>query len=289
MILKNHNGIMDNTELARLSTQVRRDIIRMVTSAASGHPGGSLGTADLMTFLYFEVLKHDPASFTATGKGEDVFYLSNGHISPVWYSVLARNGYFPVSELATFRAIGSRLQGHPTPVKGIPGVRVASGSLGQGLSTALGHALAKKFDGDPCKVYVLMGDGETQEGQVWEAAMFGAARGIDNIIAFVDWNNQQIDGSCDEVLPLGDYEGKWRAFGWQVLTMDGHDFSDMRRVIAEAQSLCGKGKPVIILTRTDMGHGVDFMCGTNEWHGKAPSQEQAQKALAQLEETVGDY
>ncbi len=261
----------------------------MVASAASGHPGGSLGTADLMTLLYFEILEHDPATFTDSGKGQDVFYLSNGHISPVWYSVLARSGYFPVSELATFRALGSRLQGHPTPVKGLPGVRVASGSLGQGLSTALGHALGKKLDGDSHKVYVLMGDGETQEGQVWEAAMFAAAHRIDNIIAFVDWNNQQIDGSCDQVISLGDYQGKWCAFGWEVLVMDGHDFADMKRVIAKAQSLCGNGRPVIILTRTDMGHGVDFMCGTNEWHGKAPSAEQAQCALSQLEETIGDY
>lgn len=280
---------MDNTELKRLATQVRRDIIRMVAGAASGHPGGSLGAADLMTLLYFETMKQSPATFTKEGKGEDVFYLSNGHISPVWYSVLARSGYFPLSELGTFRHLGSRLQGHPTPVKGLPGVRVASGSLGQGLSTAIGHALMKKLDGDPCKVYVLMGDGETEEGQVWEAAMFGAARHVDNIIAFVDWNNQQIDGTCDEVMSLGDYRGKWEAFGWQVLEADGHDFDSLRGKIAEAQQLCGKSKPVIILVKTDMGHGVDFMCGTNEWHGKAPSAEQAERALAQLEETLGDY
>ncbi|MEG1935840.1 MAG: transketolase, partial [Rikenellaceae bacterium] len=227
--------------------------------------------------------------FTMEAKGEDVFYLSNGHISPVWYSVLARTGYFPVAELATFRKLGSRLQGHPSPCTGLKGIRVASGSLGQGLSCAIGHALAKKADGDTNIAYVLMGDGETQEGQVWEAAMFAAARKVDNLIAIIDWNNQQIDGTCDEVLALGDIHAKWSAFGWDVIEMNGHCFKDIFEKMALAKSKVGAGKPIMVLMKTQMGKGVDFMCGTNEFHGKAPSLVQKDTALAQLTETLGDY
>lgn len=281
---------MENVQqLERIATQVRRDIIRMVSSAASGHPGGSMSAADFMVALYFNVLEHDPAGFTRSGKGEDVFYLSNGHVSPVWYSVLARNGYFGLEELGRFRALGSRLQGHPCVEKGLPGVRIASGSLGQGLSCALGHAIAKKMDRDPHRVYVMMGDGETQEGQVWEAALFAAAKRVDNLVAVVDWNNQQIDGPCEEVLSLGDYALKWKAFGWEVLETDGHDMQRILDTLDLAVARTGHGKPVIILLRTRMGMGVDFMVDTNEWHGKAPGKELAEKALEQLEETLGDY
>ncbi len=276
-------------ELEKIASQVRRDIIRMVADAGNGHPGGSLGCADVMTALYFESMAQSPETFTMNGKGEDVFFLSNGHIAPVWYSVLSRRGYFPIEELGTLRILGSRLQGHPTPAKGLEGVRVASGSLGQGLSTAIGMAEAKRLDNDNHLTYVLMGDGETQEGQVWEAAMYAGAKGIDNIIAIVDWNNQQIDGTCDEVVSLGDYPGKWQSFGWRVLTMDGNNMSEVVSTLNEAKAECGKGKPVIILMKTEMGFGVDFMCGTNAWHGKAPSQEQKNIALTQLEETLGDY
>ncbi len=276
-------------ELERIASQVRRDIVRMVADVGNGHPGGSLGCADLMTALYFEVMNQSPESFTMEGKGEDIFLLSNGHIAPVRYSVMARRGYFPIEELGTLRLLGSRLQGHPTPAKGIPGVRVASGSLGQGLSTAIGIAAAKKIDNDSALTYVLMGDGETQEGQVWEAAMYAGAKGVDNLIAIVDWNNQQIDGSCDAVVSLGNYPAKWEAFGWRVLVMNGNDMADVVKTLAEAKEECGKGAPVIILMKTEMGFGVDFMVGTNAWHGKAPSQEQKANALTQLEETLGDY
>ncbi|MEG1634843.1 MAG: transketolase [Rikenellaceae bacterium] len=277
------------TDLEKISSQVRRDIIRMVSDVASGHPGGSMGVTDFMVALYFKILKHNPENFTMEAKGEDVFYLSNGHISPVWYSVLARTGYFPVAELATFRKLGSRLQGHPSPCTGLKGIRVASGSLGQGLSCAIGHALAKKADGDTNIAYVLMGDGETQEGQVWEAAMFAAARKVDNLIAIIDWNNQQIDGTCDEVLALGDIHAKWSAFGWDVIEMNGHCFKDIFEKMALAKSKVGAGKPIMVLMKTQMGKGVDFMCGTNEFHGKAPSLVQKDTALAQLTETLGDY
>ncbi len=276
-------------ELERIASQVRRDIVRMVADAGNGHPGGSLGCADVITALYFEIMNISPSNFRIDGKGEDVFLLSNGHIAPVWYSVLSRRGYFGIEELGTLRLLGSRLQGHPTPAKGIPGVRVASGSLGQGLSTAIGVASAKKLDGDSALTYVLMGDGETQEGQVWEAAMYAGAKGIDNLVAIVDWNNQQIDGSCDQVVSLGDYPAKWRAFGWNVLQMDGNNMSSVVETLKQAANECGKGAPVIILMKTEMGYGVDFMCGTNAWHGKAPSQEQKVIALSQLEETLGDY
>lgn len=278
----------DIQSLERMATQVRRDIIRMVHACQSGHPGGSLGCADFFTALYQEVMDHNPA-FNMEGKGEDVFYLSNGHISPVWYSVLARSGYFPVEELATFRALNSRLQGHPATHEGLPGVRVASGSLGQGLSVALGAALAKKLDGDNKLIYVLTGDGELQEGQVWEAMMFATHQKIDNVIVTVDWNGQQIDGSNDDVLSLGDLEAKWTSFGWDVVHMDGNKMADVLSGFEAAKAKTGQGKPVVILMKTDMGHGVDFMAGTHKWHGKAPNDEQKDIALAQLEETLGDY
>ena len=280
---------MEIKDLERMASQVRRDIVRMVADVNSGHPGGSLGAADFMTALYFRVLRYKTEDFTINGDNEDVFLLSNGHISPVWYSVLSRAGFFPIPELASFRILGSRLQGHPTPVKGLQGVRMASGSLGQGLSNAIGYATAKQLKGDDKKVYVLMGDGETQEGQVWEAAMYAGAKSIGNLVAVVDWNNQQIDGSCDEVVTLGDYEGKWKSFGWDVLTIDGHNMSELVSTLEKTQSRELNAKPLMILMKTDMGKGVDFMCGTNAWHGKAPSQEQKVQALSQLEETFGDY
>ena len=274
--------------LESMASQVRRDIIRMVHACQSGHPGGSLGCADFFTALYQEIMTHD-TSFNMEGKGEDMFFLSNGHISPVWYSVLARSGYFPVEELATFRNLNSRLQGHPATHEGLPGVRVASGSLGQGLSVAAGVALAKKMDGDDKLIYVLTGDGELQEGQIWEAAMFAAHQKIDNMIVTVDWNGQQIDGANDDVLTLGDLEGKWKTFGWTVLHMDGNKMIDILRVMAEAKAKAGNGKPIVILMKTEMGAGVDFMMGTHAWHGKAPNDEQTATALTQLEETLGDY
>ena len=276
-------------ELQRISTQVRRDIIRMVTSAKSGHPGGSMSCADFLTALYFDVMKQDPATWTRTGKGQDVFILSAGHLTPVYYSVLSRAGYFPTSELSTFRIYGTRLQGHPCVETGLPGIFQASGSLGQGLSAAAGIAISKKMDKESEKVYVMMGDGECEEGQIWEAAMFAAHQGIDNLIGMVDWNGQQIDGHVDEVAGLGDLEAKWKAFGWEVITADGHDFAEILGAYAKAEELCGKGKPVVILFKTEMGHGVDFMAGTNEWHGKPTSPEQCEKALSQIEETLGDF
>lgn len=276
-------------ELQNISTQVRRDIIRMVTNAKSGHPGGSMSSADFLTALYFNVMKHDPATWTRQGKGQDVFILSAGHLTPVYYSILARAGYFPVSELSTFRFIGTRLQGHPCVETGLPGIVQASGSLGQGLSAAAGIALGKKLDKENEKVYVMMGDGECEEGQVWEAAMFAVHQKIDNLIAMVDWNRQQIDGCVDNVAGLGDLEAKFKAFGWETIVADGHDFNEILAAYAKADELSGKGKPVMILFNSDMGHGVDFMAGTCAWHGKAPSQEQSLVALAQLEETLGDF
>jgi transketolase len=276
-------------QLQRISTQVRRDIIRMVTNAKSGHPGGSMSSADFLTALYFEVMKQNPANWTRKGKGQDMFILSAGHLTPVYYSILARAGYFPVSELATFRLFGTRLQGHPCVETGLPGIFQASGSLGQGLSAASGMALGKKLDKADEKVYVMLGDGECEEGQVWEAAMFASHQKIDNLIAMIDWNGQQIDGHVDNVAGLGDLEAKWQAFGWTTVTADGHDFEAILDAFAQAQELSGKGKPVMILFKSDMGHGVDFMAGTNEWHGKPTSTEQCEKALAQLEETLGDF
>lgn len=274
-------------ELKKIASQVRRDIVRMVTDAKSGHPGGSLSSADVLTALYFNEMKIDPAKWERNGKGEDMFILSAGHITPVYYSLLARRGYFPVAELATFRKYGTRLQGHPSVEKGLPGIIQTSGSLGQGLSAAAGLALGKKLDGEDRYVYVLCGDGESEEGQIWEAAMFAAHHGLDHLIAMTDWNHQQIDGTVDEVAGEVDLEAKWKAFGWNVIVADGHDFDSILSAFAAARE--NKGKPTMILFKTDMGHGVDFMAGTCKWHGKAPSQEQCQAALAQLEETLGDY
>lgn len=278
----------DIQNLEKVASQVRRDIIRQVSDAQSGHPGGSLGCTDLIVALYFEIMEHDP-SFNMDGKGEDMFYLSNGHISPVWYSVLARSGYFPVAELATFRQINTRLQGHPTTHEGLPGVRTASGSLGQGLSVAIGAALTKRLDKDPHRVYCLMGDGEQEEGQIWEAVMFAAHNKVDNLIAICDRNNQQIDGSLDEVMDLGDLGKKYQEFGWEVLRMDGNNMAEVVATLEKAKSLTGQGKPVFIDMKTEMGKGVDYMEGTHKWHGKAPDAELTAKALAQLEETLGDY
>ena len=279
---------IDIASLKRIASQVRRDIIRQTHRASSGHPGGSLGCTDFFTLMYFHFLKHD-TSFNMEGHGEDLFFLSNGHISPVWYSILARSGYFPVDELNTFRKIDSRLQGHPATHEGLPGIRVASGSLGQGLSVAIGAALAKRLNGDDRLVYVLTGDGELQEGQVWEAMMFAPHHKVDNLIAVVDWNGQQIDGPNEKVMSLGDLKAKWEAFGWEVLEMDGHDYENMIEMIEKAQGRTGRGRPVVILMTTVMGKGVDFMEGTHEWHGKATDEEQTKNALSQLEETLGDY
>lgn len=276
-------------ELKRIAPQVRRDIVRQVHGVQSGHPGGSLGCADFFTALYFNIMHHVPQPWDMDGKDQDLFFLSNGHISPVFYSVLARSGYFPVKELATFRKIDSRLQGHPTTHEGLPGVRMASGSLGQGLSVAIGAALAKKLNGDDRLVYTLHGDGELQEGQIWEAAMFAAGKKVDNLISTVDYNGRQIDGDVNDVLPLGDLKGKWIAFGWDVLETDGNDMDALLKTMAEAKDRTGKGKPVMVLMRTEMGQGVDFMMNSHEWHGIAPNDEQLRKALEQLPETLGDY
>ena len=262
--------------------------MRMVHAVQSGHPGGSLGCTEYFVALYFHVMDFK-LPFTMEGKGEDVFFLSNGHISPVWYSVLARRGFFDAAELDTFRKIGSRLQGHPATEEGLPGIRVASGSLGQGLSVSIGTALAKKLDGDNHLVYTLMGDGEQDEGQVWEAAHFAAAHQVDNLIATIDYNGQQIDGSTDDVLALGDLKAKYESFGWEVITSKGNDLNALLEAFEEAKSKCGKGKPVLNLMSTEMGQGVDFMVGTHKWHGIAPNDEQLADALNQLEETIGDY
>ena len=280
---------MNTQQLTDLTTQVRRDILRMVHKVNSGHPGGSLGCAEFLVCLYNEVMDFK-LPFSMEGKDEDLFFLSNGHISPVFYSVLARRGFFPIKELNTFRLLNSRLQGHPTPHEGLEGVRVASGSLGQGLSVAIGAALAKKLNGDKHLVYTLHGDGELQEGQIWEAAMYAGSKGVDNLIATVDYNQKQIDGPTDKVLPLGNLRAKWEAFGWQVIDIKkGNDISAILKGLAEAKALTGKGKPVCILLHTEMGNGVDFMMGTHAWHGKAPNDEQLAKALAQNAETLGDY
>jgi transketolase len=279
---------MEVKDLERFASQTRRDIVRMVAAVNSGHPGGSLGCTDFLTVLYQKIMKHNP-DFSMDGKGEDIFFLSNGHISPVFYSVLARSGYFPVNELATFRKIGSRLQGHPSTDKGLPGVRAASGSLGQGLSMAIGAAEAKKLNQDNRHVFVLMGDGELQEGQVWEAAMYAAAKKVDNLIATVDYNGRQIDGDVEDVLSLGNLQLKWQAFGWEVLEMDGHNMQELIDTLEKAKTMSGQGKPVVILMRTEMGQGVDFMVGSHKWHGVAPNAEQLESALNQLEETLGDY
>jgi transketolase len=277
----------DIKELKRIASQVRRDIIRQVYACQSGHPGGSLGNADLLVALYFEVMKHDP-SFNMEAKGEDVFFLSNGHISPVFYSVLARSGYFPVEELKTFRDINSRLQGHPTTHEGLPGVRVASGSLGQGVSVACGMAKAKKMDGDDRTVFVLTGDGEQQEGQIWEAALFAPDEKLDNLVLIIDDNGQQIDGATRNVMYMGSFADKYRAFGWDILEMDGNNMEEVVHTLKNCQTK-RNGQPTCIVMKTEMGMGVDFMMGTHKWHGSAPNEEQTKKALAQLEETLGDY
>ncbi|WP_404812476.1 transketolase [Capnocytophaga canimorsus] len=276
-------------QLEDLTIQVRRDILRMVHKVNSGHPGGSLGCAEFFVCLYNELMEIN-TNFAMDGKNEDLFFLSNGHISPVFYSVLARRGYFPISELNTFRLLNSRLQGHPTPHEGLEGVRIASGSLGQGLSVGIGAALTKKLNGDTHLVYTLHGDGELQEGQIWEAAMYAGGKGVDNLIATVDYNKKQIDGSTDNVLPLGDLRAKFEAFGWQVIDIEkGNDITSVLEGMKKAKSLTGKGKPVCVLLHTEMGNGVDFMMGTHAWHGKAPNDEQLAIALAQNPETLGDY
>lgn len=275
-------------ELKRIASQVRRDIVRMVHAVNSGHPGGSLGCTDFFVALYFHMMDRKEG-FDPDGKNEDLFFLSNGHISPVWYSVLARAGYFDVNELSTFRKIDSRLQGHPATEEGLPGIRVASGSLGQGLSVACGAAQAKKLNNDEHLVYALLGDGELEEGQIWEAAMYAAHHKIDNLIVTVDYNGQQIDGPTDEVMSLGDLKAKWEAFGWQVIESNGNDMEFLIGKLHEAKALTGKGKPILNLMTTAMGAGVDFMEGTHKWHGVAPNDEQLADALSQLEETLGDY
>lgn len=280
---------MDTKQLQDIACQVRRDIIRMVNGAKSGHPGGSLGCADFLTALYFEIMDINPDNFTREGVNEDMFFLSNGHISPVLYSVMARRGYFPVSELASFRKLHTRLQGHPTPVEGLPGIRIASGSLGQGVSVAVGAALAKKANNDNHIVYALTGDGEIQEGQIWEALMFAAAKKVDNLIVTVDNNGKQIDGPTEDVLDFGDLRAKVEAFGWTVLDMNGNDMNDCVETINKAKSLAFNGKPIAIIMKTEMGQGVDYMMGTHKWHGAAPNDEQAAAALAQLPVTLGDY
>lgn len=274
--------------LQETASQIRRDIVRMVHGVQSGHPGGSLGCADFLTALYFKVMKHDP-SFNMDGVNEDLFVLSNGHISPVFYSCLARSGYFPISELDSFRKLNTRLQGHPTTHEHLPGVRIASGSLGQGLSVAIGMALAKKLNQDQHLVFSLHGDGELQEGQIWEAVMFAAHHKVDNLIATVDWNGQQIDGTTDQVMSLGNIKEKFEAFGWTTLEMQGNDMDDVIRVLELAKSAAGKGKPIAIMMHTIMGKGVDFMENDHGWHGIAPNDEQLSKALAQLPESLGDY
>lgn len=274
--------------LIEIASQIRRDIVRMVHAVQSGHPGGSLGCTEYFTALYFDIMKHDP-DFKMDGVGEDIFFLSNGHISPVFYSSLARSGYFPIAELNTFRKLNSRLQGHPTTHEHLPGIRIASGSLGQGMSVAIGAALAKKLNKDDNIVYSLHGDGELDEGQNWEAIMFAAHKKVDNLIATIDWNGQQIDGPTKTVMALDSLRAKFEAFNWQVLEMDGNDMDAVVAGLNNAKTFVGKGKPIVILMKTEMGKGIDFMEGSHEWHGIAPNDEQLQKALAQLPETLGDY
>lgn len=276
-------------ELKDIATQIRRDIVRMVHGVQSGHPGGSLGCTDYFTALYFKVMQHHP-DFNMNATNEDVFVLSNGHISPVFYSTLARSGYFPVEELKTFRRLNSRLQGHPATHEHLPGVRIASGSLGQGMSVAIGAAITKRLNGEKNIVYSLHGDGELDEGQVWEAAMAAAHLKVDNLISTIDWNGQQIDGPTDKVMSLGNLEAKFNAFGWEVIVLEkGNEVNEVVAALEKAKTFVGKGKPIVILMKTVMGKGVDFMEGHHEWHGIAPNDEQLQKALAQLPETLGDY
>jgi transketolase len=277
------------SELNAICSQTRRDIVRQVHAVNSGHPGGSLGCTEFFVALYHEVMRPDAKNFTMDGKGEDLFFLSNGHISPVFYSTLARYGYFPVKELATFRKLNSRLQGHPTTHEGLTGIRMSSGSLGQGLSVAIGAALTKKLNGEDKLVYVLHGDGELQEGQIWEAVMYAAAKKVDNVIATVDVNGRQIDGDTDQVLPMGSLRAKFEAFGWKVFECDGNNMEDLLATFKACKEATGKGVPVVNLMRTEMGQGVDYMVGSHKWHGVAPNDAQLEAALAQLEETMGDY
>ncbi len=278
----------DFVQLKKLATQIRRDIVRMVHACQSGHPGGSLGCTEYFVALYFHLLKHN-SKFNMDGQGEDLFFLSNGHISPVWYATLARSGYFDVKELTTFRQINSRLQGHPATHEHLPGIRIASGSLGQGLSVAIGAAQTKKLNKDNQLVFVLMGDGEQQEGQVWEAAMYAPHNKVDNLIATIDYNGQQIDGPVDKILSLLDLKAKWESFGWIVNEFEGNKIEEVIKALDHAKSLTGKGKPVMNLMKTVMGFGVDYMMGSHKWHGVAPNDEELKKALDQLEETIGDY
>jgi len=276
--------------LQETAAQIRRDIVRMVHGVQSGHPGGSLGCTEFFTALYFKIMKHNPSAFSMDGKGEDLFFLSNGHISPVFYSALARSGYFDIKELGTFRKINSRLQGHPTTHEHLPGIRIASGSLGQGMSVAIGAALAKKLNGDDRLVYSLHGDGELDEGQCWEAILSAPHLKVDNLIATVDWNGQQIDGPTNKVMFLGDLEAKFKTFGWEVLVLEqGNDMDEVVATLEKAKKLTGNGKPVCVLMKTAMGKGIDFMEGSHEWHGISPSDAQLEKALSQLPETLGDY
>ena len=276
-------------QLNTFSSQIRRDIVRMVHAQNSGHPGGSLGCVEFFTALYKEVLNHIPKPFNMNGNNEDLFFLSNGHISPVFYATLARTGYFPIEELKTFRMIDSRLQGHPTTHEGLPGIRIASGSLGQGLSVAIGAALAKKANNDESLVFTLHGDGELQEGQIWEAAMYAASNNVDNLISTIDYNGRQIDGDVDDVLSLGNLKAKWVAFGWDVLETNGNNIEELLSTIELAKSKTGNGKPIMIIMETEMGYGVDYMMGSHKWHGVAPNDDQLEIALNQLEETLGDY
>jgi transketolase len=279
----------DIQNLEKIASQIRRDIVRMVHAQNSGHPGGSLGCTDFITALYFEIMNHDSKNFDMDGKNQDLFFLSNGHLSALWYSALARSGYFKIEELKTFRTLNSRLQGHPTTKEGLPGIRVASGSLGQGLSVACGAALTKKLNKDDKLIFTLHGDGELQEGQNWEAALFATQHKIDNLIATIDVNGQQIDGPVDEVMTLGNLRAKWESFSWDVLEMNGNDMSDVIKVVNEAKAKTGNGKPIAILMKTEMGMGVDFMMGSHKWHGVAPNDEQLANALSQLEESLGDF
>jgi len=279
----------DVNKLKGIASQVRRDIVRMVHAVQSGHPGGSLGCADYLTALYFDIMNHDPKNYTMEGNGQDIFVLSNGHISPVFYSVLARSGYFEVKELSTFRKLHSRLQGHPATMEGLPGVRVATGSLGQGLSFAVGLALQKKLDTDDSLIYVNMGDGELQEGQNWEAIMYAAHNKVDNLIATIDFNKQQIDGSTVDIMSFGELNSKFEAFGWEVLEMDGNNMEHILQIMAQAKTKVKKQKPIVVIMKTEMGAGVDFMMGSHKWHGIPPNDQQLADALAQLPETLGDY
>lgn len=276
-------------DLNKMANQIRRDSLRMIHAVNSGHPGAALGCADLFSCLYFSVLHHHPENFSMNGENEDLFFLSNGHLSAAWYSTLAHAGYFPLSELASFRKIGSRLQGHPTTAEHLPGIRIASGSLGQGMSNAIGAATAKKLNHDTCLVFSLHGDGELQEGQIWEAAMYAAAKKVDNLISIVDYNGQQIDGPVNDVLSLGNLKAKFEAFGWRVFEMNGNDCSEVVNLLTIAKQSTGKGQPIMMLMKTQMGYGVDFMMGSHKWHGVAPNDEQLKNALEQLSDCYEDF